>query len=58
LLTRSIVLHVAAETMSSYDAFTHLALHAEEHVRSFKTLVVLQHPKQTAALAPPGPVGE
>jgi Lrp/AsnC family transcriptional regulator, leucine-responsive regulatory protein len=49
-----LVLHVAAENMSSYDAFTRRALHAEEHVRSFKTLVVLQHPKRAAPLTPPG----
>src|SRR6185312_16545932 len=36
------VLHVAARSMASYDAFSRRALHAEEHVRSFKTLVVLQ----------------
>src|SRR6185437_7164426 len=49
-----LVLHVAAENMSSYDAFTRRALHAEEHVRCFKTLVVLQHPKRAAPLTPPG----
>lgn len=48
-----LVLHVAAENMSNYDAFTRRALHAEEHVRSFKTLVVLQHPKRAAPLTPP-----
>lgn len=48
-----LVLHVAAENMSTYDAFTRRALHAEEHVRSFKTLVVLQHPKRAAPLMPP-----
>lgn len=48
-----LVLHVAAENMSTYDAFTRRALHAEEHVRSFKTLVVLQHPKRAAPLVPP-----
>jgi Lrp/AsnC family leucine-responsive transcriptional regulator len=48
-----LVLHVAAENMSTYDAFTRRALHAEEHVRSFKTLVVLQHPKRAAPLTPP-----
>jgi len=47
-----LVLHVAAENMSTYDAFTRRALHAEEHVRSFKTLVVLQHPKRAAPLTP------
>jgi Lrp/AsnC family transcriptional regulator, leucine-responsive regulatory protein len=49
-----LVLHVAAENMSTYDAFTRRVLHAEEHVRSFKTLVVLQHPKRAAPLSPPG----
>ena len=49
-----LVLHVAAQNMSTYDAFTRRALHAEEHVRSFKTLVVLQHPRRAARLAPPG----
>jgi Lrp/AsnC family leucine-responsive transcriptional regulator len=48
-----LVLHVAAQTMSTYDAFTRRALHAEEHVRSFKTLVVLQHPERAAPLPPP-----
>ena len=52
-----LVLHVAAQNMSTYDDFTRRVLHAEEHVRSFKTLVVLQHPKRAAPLAPPGPVG-
>lgn len=52
-----LVLHVAAQSMSSYDAFTRRALHAEEHVRSFKTLVVLQHPARSAPLAPPGQSG-
>jgi Lrp/AsnC family leucine-responsive transcriptional regulator len=52
-----LVLHVAAQNMSTYDDFTRRVLHAEEHVRSFKTLVVLQHPKWAAPLAPPGPVG-
>jgi Lrp/AsnC family leucine-responsive transcriptional regulator len=48
-----LVLHVAAQSMSTYDAFTRRALHAEEHVRSFKTLVVMQHPERAAPLAPP-----
>lgn len=48
-----LVLHVVAQNMSTYDAFTRRALHAEEHVRSFKTLVVLQHPKRAAPLVPP-----
>ena len=48
-----LVLHVAAETMATYDAFTRGVLHAEDHVRSFKTLVVLRHPKRAAALGAP-----
>ncbi len=48
-----LVLHVAAQNTSAYDAFTRRVLHAEAHVRSFKTLVVLQRPKQVAALASP-----
>jgi Lrp/AsnC family leucine-responsive transcriptional regulator len=48
-----LVLHVAAQSMSTYDAFTRRALHAEEHVRSFKTLVVMQHPERAAPLPPP-----
>jgi Lrp/AsnC family transcriptional regulator, leucine-responsive regulatory protein len=51
-----LVLHVAAQNMSSYDAFTRRVLHAEEHVRSFKTLVVLQQPKRAAPLASPGKI--
>jgi Lrp/AsnC family leucine-responsive transcriptional regulator len=53
-----LVLQVAAQNMSTYDAFTRRALHGEEHVRSFKTLVVLQHPERAAPLAPPGLVGQ
>lgn len=48
-----LVLHVAAQNMATYDAFTRRALHAEEHVRSFKTLVVLQQPQRAAPLAAP-----
>jgi Lrp/AsnC family transcriptional regulator, leucine-responsive regulatory protein len=48
-----LVLHVAAQNMSTYDAFTRRVLHAEEYVRSFKTLVVLQQPKRVAPLAMP-----
>lgn len=50
-----LVLHVAAQNMSAYDAFTRRALHGEEHVHSFNTLVVLQHPQRAAPLAPPPP---
>lgn len=45
-----LVLQVAAQNMSGYDAFTRRVLHAAEHVRSFKSLVVLQHPKRAAPL--------
>jgi Lrp/AsnC family transcriptional regulator, leucine-responsive regulatory protein len=48
-----LVLHVAAQNMSTYDAFTRRVLHAEEHVRSFKTLVVLEQPKRASPLANP-----
>jgi Lrp/AsnC family leucine-responsive transcriptional regulator len=47
------VLLVAAKNMSTYDAFTRRVLHADESVRSFKTLVVLQHPKRAAPLPQP-----
>ena len=49
-----LVLHVAAQNMSTYDAFTRRALHGEEHVRSFKTLVVLQQPQRAAPLVAAG----
>jgi Lrp/AsnC family leucine-responsive transcriptional regulator len=52
-----LVLQVAARDMSAYDDFTRRVLHSEEHVRSFKTLVVLQQPKRAAPLAPPSPLG-
>jgi Lrp/AsnC family transcriptional regulator, leucine-responsive regulatory protein len=53
-----LVLHVAAEHMSGYDAFITRVLHADENVRSFKTLVVLRQPKKAAALPfPPGSEG-
>ena len=45
-----LVLHVASQNMSTYDAFTRRVLLAEEQVRRFKTLVVLQHPKRAAPL--------
>jgi Lrp/AsnC family transcriptional regulator, leucine-responsive regulatory protein len=47
-----LVLHVAAESMAAYDAFTRDILHADDYVRSFETLVVLQQPKRAAALGP------
>jgi Lrp/AsnC family leucine-responsive transcriptional regulator len=50
-----LVLHVAAQNMSTYDTFTRRAIHAEEHVRSFKTLVVIQHPERASPLPPPPP---
>jgi Lrp/AsnC family transcriptional regulator, leucine-responsive regulatory protein len=46
------VLRVAAQSMSTYDAFTRRAIHGEEHVRSFKTLGVLQQPQRAAPLIP------
>lgn len=53
-----LVLHVAARDMASYDAFTHRVLHADEHVRSFKTLVVMRQAKRMAALPPASSVRE
>jgi len=53
-----LVLHVAAKDMVSYDAFTHRILHADEHVRSFKTLVVMRETKRVAALPPAGVIEE
>lgn len=47
-----LVLQVAAQDMASYDDFTRATLHAAEHVRSFKTLVVMNHAKRTAPLQP------
>ena len=47
-----LVLHVAAHDMASYDDFTRTTLHAAEHVRSFKTLVVMDDAKRNAALPP------
>ena len=49
-----LVLHVAAKDMASYDRFTRRVLHAEEHVRSFTTLVVLDRAKRSGALPPAG----
>lgn len=49
-----LVLHVAATDMAGYDAFTHRVLHADEHVRSFKTLVVMRQAKRMGALPPAG----
>ena len=48
-----LVLHVAAQNMANYDVFTRRTLHADDHVRSFKTLVVLQQPQRAAPLPPP-----
>lgn len=45
-----LVLRVIAQDMESYDRFTRRVLHAEEHVRSFKTLVVMQQAKRMAAI--------
>lgn len=45
-----LVLYMVARDMEDYDSFTRRVLHAEEHVRSFKTLVVMQYPKKRGAL--------
>lgn len=45
-----LVLHVAARDMASYNAFTLCVLHADEHVRSFKTLVVMRQTKRLTGL--------
>lgn len=47
-----LVLHVAAQNMAGYDDFTRRILHADRHVRNFKTLVVMRHAKRAAALPP------
>jgi Lrp/AsnC family leucine-responsive transcriptional regulator len=47
------VLHVAAQNMANYDVFMRRTLRAEGHVRSYKTLVVLQQPQRAAPLPPP-----
>ena len=47
-----LVLQVVAQDMAAYDDFTRTTLHAEEHVRSFTTLVVMNHAKRTAAVPP------
>jgi len=47
-----LVLQVAAQDMQHYDAFARRVLHGEEHVRTFKTLVVMQHAKRSAPLPP------
>lgn len=47
-----LVLQVAARDMTTYEAFTRRVLHGNDHVGSFKTLVVLQNPKRAAALPP------
>ncbi|MGC1782941.1 MAG: Lrp/AsnC family transcriptional regulator [Acidobacteriaceae bacterium] len=49
---QDLVLHVAAENMERFDDFTRRTLHAEEHVRSFKTLVVLKQAWRAAPLPP------
>ncbi|HEX7854470.1 MAG TPA: Lrp/AsnC family transcriptional regulator [Sphingobium sp.] len=51
-----LVLHVAARDMASYDAFTHRVLHADEHVRNFKTQVVMRQAKRAGALPPAGSI--
>lgn len=45
-----LVLHMAARDMRSYDAFARRVLHADEHVRSFKTLVVMNQVKRSGSL--------
>lgn len=47
-----LVVHVASRSMAGYDAFTRRVLHGEEHVRSFKTLVVLRQAERGAPLGP------
>lgn len=47
-----LVLQVAARDMAAYEQFTRRTFHAHDHVRSFKTLVVMQHAKQNAPLPP------
>lgn len=47
-----LVLQVVAQDMAAYDDFTRTTLHAEEYVRSFTTLVVMNHAKRTAAVPP------
>ena len=47
-----LVLHLAAKDMASYDSFTRRVLHGEEHVRTFKTLVILDQAKRIGALPP------
>lgn len=49
-----LVLHVAARDMTSYDDFARRVLHAEAHVRSFRTLVIMNAAKRAAALPPAG----
>lgn len=39
------VLRVVARDMEDYDGFTRRILHADENIRSFKTLVVMRHAK-------------
>ncbi|MGQ4275019.1 Lrp/AsnC family transcriptional regulator [Terrihabitans sp. B22-R8] len=45
-----LVLHMIARDMEAYNRVTRETLHAEEHVRSFQTLVVLQQPKRMAPI--------
>lgn len=48
-----LVVHIVARSMAHYDAFTQRVLHAEEDIRSFKTLVSLRQPVRAAPLVPP-----
>ncbi|CCG06794.1 Transcriptional regulator, AsnC family [Pararhodospirillum photometricum DSM 122] len=45
-----LVLRVVARDMERYEAFTREVLHADEHVRSFTTLVVMRHAKRLAPI--------
>ena len=47
-----LVLQVVARDMASYDAFARRTLLADDTIRSFRTLVVLNHAKRSAALPP------
>jgi Lrp/AsnC family leucine-responsive transcriptional regulator len=47
-----LVLQVVARDMASYDAFARRTLLPDDYIRSFRTLVVLNHAKRSAALPP------
>ena len=44
------VLQVVARDMAHFENFARRVLHAETHVKSFKTLVVMRHGKKQAAI--------